>query len=173
MDGDVKINTYGEELGRLVLHPESKMLGPDDLPCRYTTRGLLRPRPVRVAAIHVVGKEGNRIDEVATGEVTDPDEVLIDYGDDAWESLVIPVGRLMGIRRVARETSLDPSQLIDPFQGRSSTRSATRALVSETVASWALTELGFSTVPVAPHMALAAFLTVQRLAEESCPDSGP
>lgn len=144
-DDEVTVATYGEELVRLVLHPESKMLGPEGLPCRYTTRGLLRPRPVLVAAIHSVGKEGNRIDEVATGEVTDPDEVLIDYGDDAWESLVVPVGRVMGIRRIARETGLDRSQLIDLFHGRSNPRPTARALVVDGVATWAAAELGLPT----------------------------
>lgn len=157
-DDEVAIATYGDELVRLVLHPESKMLGPGGQPCRYTTRGLLRPRPVRVAAIHIVGKEGNRIDEVATGEVTDPDEILNDYGDDAWESLVLPVGRLMGIRRLSRETGLDRSQLIDVFQGRSNPRPTARTLVADRVATWAAAELGLPTVPDDRNAAFAALL---------------
>jgi hypothetical protein len=92
----VEIASYGEELVRLVLHPGSKMLGPDGSMCKAGTKRLLTPRPVRVAAVHLVGKEGNRLEEVATGEVTDPDEVLIDYGDDSWERLILPVGRAMG-----------------------------------------------------------------------------
>lgn len=91
-DDEVTIANYGEELVCLVLQ-ESKMLGPDGMPRRHTTRGLLTPRSVLVRGIHLVGKEGNRIDEVATGEVTDPDEVLIDYGDDEWEAVVLPILR--------------------------------------------------------------------------------
>src|ERR1019366_8816710 len=160
-DDEVAIATYGDERVRLGLHPESKMLGPGGQPCRYTTRGLLRPRPVRVAAIHIVGKEGNRIDEVATGEVTDPDEILNDYGDDAWESLVLPVGRLMGIRRLSRETGLDRSQLIDVFQGRSNPRPTARTLVADRVATWATGELGLPTVP-SDRNALFAVLVAER-----------
>jgi hypothetical protein len=137
----VKIAIYGEELVRLVLHPESKMLGPDGGPCRAATRGLLTPRLVRVAAVHLVGKEGNRLEEVATGEVTDPDEVLIDYSDDAWERLVLPVGRAMGIRTMALETGLARSKLINLFQGRSSPQAATRALVTGVVTSWVSSQL--------------------------------
>jgi hypothetical protein len=159
VDDEVTIATYGQEVVRLVLHPESKMLGPDGLPCRYTTRGLLTPRAVLVAAIHSVGKEGNRIDEVATGEVTDPDEVLNDYGDDAWERLVLPVGRLMGIRRLAREAGLDRSQLIDVFLGRSSAHPATRALVANVLVDWTANELGFPATPDEPHAALSTLLT--------------
>ena len=70
------------------------------------TKGLLIPRPIRVAAVHLVGNEGSRFEEVATGEITDPDEVLIDYGDDSWERLVLPVGRAMGIHTMALETGL-------------------------------------------------------------------
>jgi len=102
----VEIASYDEELVRLVLHPESKMLGPDAGSSKAGTKGLLIPRSVRVAAVHVVGKEGNRLEEVATGEVLDPEEVLIDYGDDEWNHLVIPVVRLMGVRRVARATGV-------------------------------------------------------------------
>jgi len=82
------------------------MRGPDGSACKAGTKGLLTPRPVRVAAVHLIGKEGNRLEEVATGEVTDPDEVLIDYGDDAWERVVIPAGRLIGLRRISRETKI-------------------------------------------------------------------
>ena len=133
---EVEIASYGEELVRLVLHPESKMLGPDGGPCKARTKGLLTPRPVRVAAVHLVGKEGNRLEEVATGEVTDPDEVLIDYSDDAWERLVCPVGLLMGIRRIARETQIAVSQVADLLHGRASPRPATRAVIVGVVTAY-------------------------------------
>ena len=112
-DDEITIATYGDELVRLVLHPESKMLGPDGLPCRYTTRGLLTPRPVLVRAVHLVGKEGNRIDEVATGEVTDPDEVLIDYGSDEWEAVILPILRGATVTEVARRAGMDRAGLSD------------------------------------------------------------
>jgi hypothetical protein len=79
-----------------------------------------------------VGKEGNRFEEVATGEVTDPEEVLIDYGDDAWEQLVCPAGLLMGIRRIARETQIAVSQVADLLDGCASPRPATREIIAVT-----------------------------------------
>ena len=133
----VEIATYGEELVRLVLASEHKMLGPGGEPCKATTKGLLSPRPVVARAIHLVGKEGNRLEEVATGEVTDPDEVLIDYGDDEWEAVLLPVGRQVGIRRLAREAGLARSKLIDLFHERASPRPATRARVKEALTMWA------------------------------------
>ncbi|MGO9964840.1 MAG: hypothetical protein ACLPUG_15625, partial [Acidimicrobiales bacterium] len=112
-DDEITIASYGEELVRLVLHPESKMLGPDGLPCRYTTKGLLTARPVLVRAVHLVGKEGNRIDEVATGEVTDPDEVLIEYGSDEWEAVVLPILRGATVTEIARRAGMDRAGLSD------------------------------------------------------------
>ncbi len=133
----VEIAPFGEELVRLVLHPESKMLGPNGETCRAGTKGLLSPRRVRVAATHLVGKEGNRLEEVATGEVTDPEEVLIDYGDDGWEQRILPLGRAMGIRRLARETGLTRSKLINLFHGRARPRHRTAVLVAKATAEWA------------------------------------
>ena len=145
----IEIASYGEELVRLVLHPESKMLGPDGRMCKAGTKGLLVPRPVQVAAVHLVGKEGNRLEEVATGEVTDPDEVLIDYGDDAWERIVIPAGRVIGMRQIGRKTGIAWSQLVDLFQGRARPQESTRALVTATVTADAmqwLTSVGMSPI---------------------------
>jgi hypothetical protein len=107
----VEIASYGEELVRLVLHPESKMLGPDGRMCKAGTKGLLTPRPVRVAAVHFVGKEGNRLEEVATGEVTDPDEVLLDYGDDAWESVIRPGLRGTTMTEIAARSGIERARL--------------------------------------------------------------
>jgi len=132
-DDEVTIATHGEELVRLVLHPELKMLGPDGLPCRYTTKGLLRPRRVKVAAIHIVGKEGNRIEEVATGEVLELEQVLVDYGDDEWESVILPAARVFGVRRLARETGLARSKLAAVLRGYASPRLRTRVGVSQIV----------------------------------------
>ena len=56
----VEIASYGEELVRLVLHPESKMLGSDGVTCKAGTKGLLTPRPVRVAADSPGGQGGEQ-----------------------------------------------------------------------------------------------------------------
>ena len=92
-----------------------------------------------------------------------PDEVLIDYGDDAWERLILPVGRAMGIRTMALETGLARSKLINLFQGQSSPQAATRALVTGVVASWVGSKL--STAPgatsYAPAEALPRYLATR------------
>jgi hypothetical protein len=130
----VRVATYGEELVRLVVHPEWKMLGRDGSVCKAGTKGLLTPRPVTVRAVHLVGKEGNLLEEVATGEVVDPDEVLIDYGDDEWERLLVAATRTWGVRRLHRETGLALSHVVALLHGGARPRPSTRALVIQTVA---------------------------------------
>jgi hypothetical protein len=115
----VEIASYGEELVRLVLHPESKMLGPDGRACKAGTKGLLTPKPVRVAAVHLVGKEGNRLEEVATGEITDPDEVVIIYGSDEWAAVILPALRGATVTEVARRAGMDRAGLSDYLRQRS------------------------------------------------------
>ena len=132
--GDVRVATYGEEVVSLLFHPESKMLGPNGEVCKATTKGLLTPRPVEVGVVHLVGKEGNRVDEVAIGEVLTPEEVLTNYGDDEWERLIMPAARAYGIRRLARETGLARSKLTGLLAGRSSPRLLTREAVRRALA---------------------------------------
>jgi hypothetical protein len=130
----VEIATYGEELVRLVLAPEHKMLGPGGEGCKATTKGLLSPRPVVARAVHLVGKEGNRLEEVATGEVTDPDEILIDYADDEWEAVVLPAARRFGVRRLHRASGVALSQLVDILQGKCcSPRQTTKEVIRESI----------------------------------------
>jgi hypothetical protein len=170
----VEIASYGEELVRLVLHPESKMLGPDGRSCKVGTKGLLVPRPVRVAAVHLVGKEGNRLEEVATGEVIDPDEVLIDYGDDEWEGIVLPLGRAMGTRRLQRATGLALSHVVDLLHERAWPRPSTKALLTNKVTLWAATENGIPTATVfrQPPATMAACLATEK-ASTRVPVIGP
>jgi hypothetical protein len=158
----VRVAIYGEELVRLVVHPEWKMLGPDGAWCKAGTRGLLTPRPVMVQAVHLIGKEGNQLEEVATGEVIDPREVLTDYGDDAWERLVRPVGLLMGVRRLARDTPIALSQVSALLSGRASPRKTTLRLITSTVASWAATQLRFAPNECDQTTTLAAYLAMRR-----------
>lgn len=101
-DDEVTIGSYGKVLLDWLRHPEAKMLGPDGRPCRYSTRGLLAPRPVRAGVVHYIGKESNRLDEVAAGEITDPAEVITTFGTDEWDGLLAPVVQAMGALEVKR-----------------------------------------------------------------------
>lgn len=75
------VKTYRDVLAEYQTHPETKSLGPDGQPCDRATVGLLSRRPVKVAAIHYIGKESNKIEEATSGLVTDLDDVLTEYFD--------------------------------------------------------------------------------------------
>jgi hypothetical protein len=89
-----------------------------------TAKGLLSPTSVIVRAVDLVSihRRGNRIEEVATGEVTDPDEVLIDYGGDEWEAVVLPVLRGATATEVARRAGMDRAGLSDYLRIRARRR---------------------------------------------------
>jgi hypothetical protein len=103
-DGEVTVKTYRDVLAEYRTHPEAKSLGPDDNPCHRATIGLLSRRPVKVAAIHHIGKESNRIEEAMSGLFTDLDDVLAEYHDparDPFQRLVVPVLRELPVAQVA------------------------------------------------------------------------
>jgi hypothetical protein len=83
---------------------------------------------------------------VATGEVTDPDEVLIDYGDDEWEALPV----LRGVTEVARRAGMARAGLSDYLRARSprrppvSTESRLRAVATALVADGVARPCGFA-----------------------------
>ena len=65
--GTVAVKTYRDILTSYRTHPEQKSLGPDREPCRRSTTGLLRRRPVQAVAIAHIGKEANLLDQIAAG----------------------------------------------------------------------------------------------------------
>lgn len=102
---------------RLVLHPPC-----EDAPdatresglVSLTTVGLLRRRPVTGITLDYVGKESNRLEEVQTGLVHDPEEVLTVIPDPrrgAWPKLVLPVLRDCPLSYLARHSKRSASTL--------------------------------------------------------------
>jgi hypothetical protein len=89
VDGQVIVKTYRTVLDDYRTHPESKSLGPDGTPCDRQTVGLLTRRPVKLAAVHYIGKESNKIEEALSGLVADQDDVLTEYrepgSDPLWQ----------------------------------------------------------------------------------------
>jgi hypothetical protein len=104
INGRVIVKTYRTVLDDYRTHPEAKSLGPDGRPCDRRTVGLLTRRPVRVAAIHYIGKEANKLDERESGLVADLDDVLTEYRNpeqDSFRRLVVPVLRELPVDRIA------------------------------------------------------------------------
>jgi hypothetical protein len=113
--GDVRVSTLGDVLKEFATHAEHKSLAPDGSPATDRSRGLLRRRPVRSAPVitDLIGKEGNRILERATGEVLDASEYAVNYGAraDRWWLLVAPALRSMTPEVVAERTSFSLSSV--------------------------------------------------------------
>jgi hypothetical protein len=98
--GAVVIDTLANVLGRYTRRPEHKSRAPDGQPAGSDTRGQLLRRHVSAGptATLLTGKEGNKLIERLTGEVTDPATYRNDYGTrgDPWDELILPVLKYMG-----------------------------------------------------------------------------
>jgi hypothetical protein len=105
----VQLKSMGDVIAQYRVHPESKSLGPDGLPCGRDTTGLLARRPVRATSLVYIGKEANELDAVEEGLVHDLGEVLTDYGpvDDPWRTTVLPLIRTMPTKVLAELLAVD------------------------------------------------------------------
>jgi hypothetical protein len=104
VDGQVIVKTYRTVLDDYRTHPESKSLGPDGTPCDRQTVGLLTRRPVKLAAVHYIGKESNKIEEALSGLVADQDDELTEYrepGSDPLWQLAVRVLRELPVAQTA------------------------------------------------------------------------
>jgi hypothetical protein len=124
--GVVPLRTIADILRTYTRRPEHKSLQPDGRPADSTGTGQLQRRPVRSAPVltSYIGKEGNRLLERATGEITDPDEYLTTYTNpaaDRWRDLVLPVLRdirdALGGKQFAREVGVSDRQVRNWFNG--------------------------------------------------------
>jgi hypothetical protein len=110
--GVVLLKTYREVLARYAMHPEPKSFDPDGNPCtRSSPPGLLSRRRVTMLTLSLIGKESNRLDEIAVGLIGTLDDTLASYGDPGlkvWNELVVPAMTGFPSREVAGRAGLDP-----------------------------------------------------------------
>jgi hypothetical protein len=108
--GVVRVLTLGDVISRYSRKVEHKSRASDGDEITGETAGLLQRRPVESAAVlsDLTGKEGNKIVERLSGEVTNPEEYRTEYGEraDRWSLLVVPVLREMGAANVAELTGI-------------------------------------------------------------------
>jgi len=119
--GQPRVDTYGDMAARYFTHPEAKALGPDSAPCSRQTVGRLDRRVVTAGAIVLIGKESNRLDERASGELSaeDLDQRLVRYDDeDTWYRNCLPNLRVKGARWVATEIHISERRARDILKGR-------------------------------------------------------
>jgi hypothetical protein len=104
-----QLKTHREALAQYHLHPETKFLDAD-----YLDRGPTRRRHIKVAAINLIGKEADRLEEqVYLG--LDP-EAEVDYGIEAqdrdlfWKRLSY-AARAYGVGKLATAAAISRQQL--------------------------------------------------------------
>ena len=77
--GVVVAESIGDMVAAYERHPEGKSLGWDGAPCRGSTTGLLRRRPVHVIDLAPIGKEAGHLEEVDEGLLREADPLLVTY----------------------------------------------------------------------------------------------
>lgn len=146
--GEVRVRTLGDVLHDYARRPEHKSLAPDGSPVTGYTAGQLRPRPVEShpALTVLTGKEGNKLLERLSGEVTEPSEYRSDYGsrEDPWRVLVVPVLRTMGAAVAASAAGCSRRAVERGVREHQATvpRGPTRARLVDVASHWARSELG-------------------------------
>jgi hypothetical protein len=142
--GTIPVQTIGEVIHRYRLRPEHKSLAPTGEPTTRDTSGTLTRRAVEsTPALQTLsGKEGNKLLERSTGEVTEPADYRNDYGrrDDEWQLVLAAIGRI-GAATIAHRTGLNQRTVERLRQGTAPHRT-TRALVTRAVAEQAAHRLG-------------------------------
>jgi hypothetical protein len=141
--GRIAYRSYGSILQSYRLHPESKFLGPDGMPCAAETRGLLKRMTVEGGVKHPLRKESNR--RWAEGN----DLSLIEEDDDDTTGKVFkPMGKrdyhktkqpvttevrdwleALPLKRVARELRIDRNILRRARDGKCVARSTQNKLL--------------------------------------------
>jgi len=177
--GAVIVETLGNVVTRYSLRPEHKSLGSDGRPAGSEAMGLIKRRPILSAPVltDLVGKEGYRLEERSSGEVTDPAEYRVEYGSrvDRWSVLVVPVLQEMGAAEVTRLTGRSKRAVERAIRRSRPTRPhpSSRAVLTRAASDWAAERLGVAG-PIGPHASLGLLYCFQRYSNPpSATASGP
>ncbi len=109
------VKTYGDVLREYEFHSESKCADPKGDACDKQTVGLLKRLHVRILKTTYIGKESNKIEEVASALVHSAQEVYAEYPDprrDDWETKIRPALNRVEPERIAKMTGLSLRTLI-------------------------------------------------------------
>jgi hypothetical protein len=110
-----RVKSYGDVLREYEFHPEAKCADSSGKPCGKQSVGLLSRRRVAIDSLIYIGKESNRLEEVAEQSVTDRTAAyttFIDPRRDEWETKILPRLKAPGILREAcEETGISRAQM--------------------------------------------------------------
>lgn len=138
IQGLVKIKTFRDVLNQYRVHSEAKSLGPDGELCSQATRGLLQRHPVEAAWITYMGKESNNLEQVQSGLIHDPDDVITEYchKEHFFARRIVPELRRMPIRELMERSGLDRRTLQRIRAGKSMPSPQNRQKLTEIVERW-------------------------------------
>jgi hypothetical protein len=118
--GDVPIQLLGDVLAQYRRRAEHKSLDPSGRPAGRESRGLLLRRPIASSPeeTELTGKEGNKLEERMTGEVTEPGEYRNSYGrrGETWP-MVLEVLREIGAPRLVELTGVSRRAIYNVLHG--------------------------------------------------------
>ncbi len=172
--GTVPLRTLGQILQTYGDRPEHKSLSPDGTPAGPRTHGQLRRRPLRSAPplTALIGKEGNRLLERATGEITDPADYRTTYANpdtDRWPQLVLPVLTAIrnahGTKHIAEQVGISDRQVRKWLTGQAQPHSGAtrhRQKAKQLAVDWATQQLQSEGMkaPADPSATLYAYKTL-------------
>lgn len=137
----VGYRSYGDLIATHPQHKETKLTGPDGLPCEERARGLLGRRTVRPLRITHIGKEADRHEE--RDLATDIDDLITDYGSTPYgieERIIRPALRTF-FRDVAAATGNDPENLRKIANGKRKAQTETMRRIIAALATICVAEL--------------------------------
>jgi hypothetical protein len=104
---------------------EAKCADASGAPCRKQTAGLLQRRHVAIGALHLIGKESNKLEEVEEGSVTDAGDVYTEYPDPRrnaaeWDAAAARLGAMSKgqLREVSKASGISLTTLRACRRGR-------------------------------------------------------
>lgn len=84
----VKVRTYGEILSEYLLHPETKFTDAMGARCSMHTTGRLYRTKLVLAGVDYIGKESNRVEQVAQGELElETTQLKVSQEDVRWDQI--------------------------------------------------------------------------------------
>jgi hypothetical protein len=171
------VKTNQDVLDRYRSHPEPKSLDPDGRPCDRLSRGRLGRRHVAATEIAYIGKEANRLQDVAAGLVHDPAEILNTYNDpllDPWRTLVTPTLKQFDTGQVAQLANVNRTTIQRYLKGTQYPRRGHRQTLTAIAVQLAAVELSRLGVeaPRAALATLALFQDIDPAEARRCPVCG-
>ena len=118
--GDAQIQRLQDALATYRRRTEHKSLDPNGSPAAPSSRGLLQRRPIHSspAETELTGKEGSKLVERASGEVSEPAEYRNTYGTrgDTW-SVALEILREIGVWTIIQRSGFARSAVYDVLNG--------------------------------------------------------